>query len=757
MGTPYRNYASKLSIPGKSNDELTYAFHESSLEYHHAPLTLFGVFSIKSTSEQYQILIAETVKNFLEYYRKLQNSDPGMLKQDGVNSREFIFENAIQHTHERVTRALLESQDERGKTQGIDMKKVHFMIGALCEGQLYASVTGSGIHALYIYPVYQKHGFSHYANVDVIHGSRESGESNSSSRLFSSIISGNISIPRSILAVCNSFFLDYISVEQLKQVVTGNPSEAVAPYFQRLMGKINAKNDFCALFLDAHYIPSAAAAHAMQQTASNESMAALNSKEEGTEKILFPAFAAQIKKTIPLLWKGILFCIRTGLPHLIKIAKKFFTQSMHGLQNMRIIQKKKWRNTEKFEKKEKKQADNPLHVLYGNVASFLHTHLHFVHTRLLLLPHTSKSLLFISVLFLTLFGASILIIQKKNTEQKQQRAIESMLQIAEEKNDLAEASLLYDNTEKARALLIETQQAVRDFPLTDTKHAKRYANINERMQTIANRINHITPLKNLTTLTDLATSIQSPEQLALASAHARILLYSSSGTWSVDLSNGTITPIETQTKIPFISCGIELTETSFYICDAEARRIYVLDTNSHSIRPIPLTLAKEETGLDAVALYNQRLYVLTAANGTLFRHRKNKDGFEIGLPIIKNVAFDAEQKASLAIDGNIYILERGEQIMKYASGKQGMFILPLLDPRISKIQKIWTDADTSTLYLLEPAQKRIIVVDKKTRALKAQLVSDTLGTARDFAIIPEKKILLVLSGTTLYQSPLDVK
>jgi len=784
MGTTYRTYAAKLSIPGKSNDELTYTFHESSLEHNHVPLTLFGVFSIKSISEQYQLLIGETVKSFLEYYRKITESTTGTFKQDGINSQEFIFENAIQYTHERVTQALLEAQDERGKIHGIDMKKVHFVIGVLCEGQLYASITGNGIHAIYFYPIYQKHGFSHYANVDVI-GGKEHGEQNTSTRLFSSIISGSVSIPRSILALCNNSFLDYISPEQLKQVVTGNTVESVAPYFQRLLGKINAKNDFCALFLDAHYTRSTGSLH-RQQTASNESMAVLNSKEVGTEKILFPAFAAQIKKIIPLLWRGMLFClhalqktIHTHLPIAIQTLKKSFSQSTQKTKYLSerlisSIQKKHqdtlYQDVPKNIPPPQKHIDQKQFIknIRGNISSLWNTFSQHLLTifknirnrtasQLSILPHTSKSLLFISLIFLALFGASIIIIQKKNTEQKQQRALTTILANAEEKNNLAEASLLYDNTEKARALLIEAQQLLRNFPSQDTKSQERYKKILERMQGITERVHRITPLKNISALADFSSSIQNSDQLKLTVSDSTVLTYTASGAYTVDLLNGAIIPIQTQTKIPSISCSIGLEKTNFYLCDAETNRVYKLDTTSGSIQPIPLSLAKEETALDALALYNHKLYVFTASQGSLFRHKKTVDGFDSGSPLIKNPALISQQSSSFAIDGSIYMLQGGDQILKYTSGKQEPFILPLLEPRITHIQKIWTDSDASALYLLEPSQKRLLVIDKKTRTLKAQLISDTFGSAQDFAIISKKKILLVLSGTTLYQSPLDTK
>jgi hypothetical protein len=226
----------------------------------------------------------------------------------------------------------------------------------------------------------------------------------------------------------------------------------------------------------------------------------------------------------------------------------------------------------------------------------------------------------------------------------------------------------------------------------------------------------------------------------------------------VDFLNGAVIPIQTQTKIPSISCGIALAKTNFYLCDTEARRIYSLDVVSGSIQPIPISLAKEETAINTLAVYNQRIYIFTASQGIVFRHAKTKDGFASGIPIIKNIPVTApQQDTSLTIDGSIFMLQSDEQILKYTSGKKELFILPILDPRVTHIQKIWTDSDIPALYIFEPSQKRILAVDKKTRALKVQFTSNTLDGARDFAIVPEKKLLLVLNGTTLYTSPIDTK
>lgn len=112
---------------------------------------------------------------------------------------------------------------------------------------------------------------------------------------------------------------------------------------------------------------------------------------------------------------------------------------------------------------------------------------------------------------------------------------------------------------------------------------------------------------------------------------------------------------------------------------------------------------------------------------------------------------------SFAIDGNIYVLERDGQIAKYGSGKKELFILPFMDSSPTRIEKLWTDTDISSLYIFEPSQKRILVVDKKTRALKDQLTSDMLASAKEFTILPKKKLLLFSNGTTIYQSPIEIK
>ncbi|MDO8572009.1 MAG: hypothetical protein Q7R79_04995 [bacterium] len=774
MSNHGKTYSAKLSVPGKLSDELSYVF-TNTVEHHNGSILLFGIFHIKSVHEIYQAFIKETVKNFLDYYHKTAQKELTK-NSDGVDPAEFLFENAIQYTNEVITGKLIENEHSEEKRSHFDIKKVHFLVGALSQDQLFFNATGPSMKALLYYPILHKGNFSHYASVNIIESSGESEQD--SHRLFSNVISGNVSMKGSSLVFCNQSVVDYISLDQLKQIITTQPTEKIASHFESLLNRANIRHDFSALFINPHHTPSPAVANSHPQTVSSRSMERLNGRERRTDTVLSPAFKDQMLSLLLKLTKSALAILTallkkswvflSSLPY--KEWGDTILQSLHhaikrktnSVQYQRDSHKKKntpiIESAKKFFNADKKEL---ITVSVKKCASYVRRELQRI-TDLLVIRFTalsivSKSLLALSAVFLLLFVGGLFSVHAKKAGIQKEEQYKARIQSIDQNINLAEGSLIYDDESRAKALLSESESMLKTLHDERSLRIEDEALLRARMKDVLLKMSRIIVIKEPRSLAKLESQIPGLSSLRILSAGGTPVLHTNDAIYTVDTASGKATQLDTQVKLPTISCATAFDKTHYYFCNGDGDKLFVVNTKDTSIKPVSIPFGLEEKKMSAIAFYNARLYTLDTAKGTLYRHPRRGDGFEAGGDWVKEQPSPLTDALGIAIDGTIFVLKSGNTVLQYDSGKPKPFPLPQLEQPISQITKIWTDDEDDVLYLLDAPTKRILAIDKKNFALRAQITSDTFTDLKDFVVNHTKREMTVLNGSEILQFSFDMK
>lgn len=108
---------------------------------------------------------------------------------------------------------------------------------------------------------------------------------------------------------------------------------------------------------------------------------------------------------------------------------------------------------------------------------------------------------------------------------------------------------------------------------------------------------------------------------------------------------------------------------------------------------------------------------------------------------------------SVAVDGNIWLIDKNNLIDRYyASQFQETLILNIFPaPKdFIKILVLPKRGTTSPLYLLEPAQKRIVILDKNGGIIR-QFQSKKFDELLDFSVSDDGKIIYLLNGQKVYK------
>ena len=109
-----------------------------------------------------------------------------------------------------------------------------------------------------------------------------------------------------------------------------------------------------------------------------------------------------------------------------------------------------------------------------------------------------------------------------------------------------------------------------------------------------------------------------------------------------------------------------------------------------------------------------------------------------------------KEAVSIAADGLIWLLNSDSSIKSYYAGQFQNEINLKIFPYIKSISKILTPSNLSNIYLLEPSQKRIIVLDKNGTILE-QLQNDQWTDLLDFAIAPDGKTIYLLNENKILE------
>lgn len=148
---------------------------------------------------------------------------------------------------------------------------------------------------------------------------------------------------------------------------------------------------------------------------------------------------------------------------------------------------------------------------------------------------------------------------------------------------------------------------------------------------------------------------------------------------------------------------------------------------------------------DDFSIFKGNLYFFDKKAGQIVKY-PYKGNFEWGNPefwLKKSII-----GKSIAVDGSVWVLEKNA-ISKYYAGVIQEKIEPDIFPQLEEFSKIFTSS-LPYLYILEPVQKRIIILDKAGQIIK-QFRSESFDNLLDFAVSESGKIIWLLNGMKVYQ------
>lgn len=151
------------------------------------------------------------------------------------------------------------------------------------------------------------------------------------------------------------------------------------------------------------------------------------------------------------------------------------------------------------------------------------------------------------------------------------------------------------------------------------------------------------------------------------------------------------------------------------------------------------------------ASFGSFVYVFNPDKRNIYRYVQEGDTYSdpVGW-LLDPLGVPFESVVSWAIDGDIWIGTEGGQVLRFASGKTTDFtIAGLPESFVSSIQVV-TRENLENVYILEPAQNRLVVLTKEGQFLR-EIKSSSLGAATSLLIDQTGSKAFAVSGSSVFE------
>lgn len=191
--------------------------------------------------------------------------------------------------------------------------------------------------------------------------------------------------------------------------------------------------------------------------------------------------------------------------------------------------------------------------------------------------------------------------------------------------------------------------------------------------------------------------------------------------------------------------------TSFAVSDENDT--YVL--TSTNVQKNGEEIIKNEDGWEkptGISIYNGNVYILDKANGVL-KYSDGSDGFGKS-SYFSGDAPSMSNASGIGIDGSVYIAFSDGSMKKYTKGKEESFTLSGLPTPLNNPKQVVTNADSDNLYILDSGNGRVVVLSKDG-AFKKAYKAEALKTATLIDVREADKKVYVLTGKNLFTLELE--
>ncbi|MDD5164247.1 MAG: hypothetical protein PHF10_02995 [Patescibacteria group bacterium] len=365
-----------------------------------------------------------------------------------------------------------------------------------------------------------------------------------------------------------------------------------------------------------------------------------------------------------------------------------------------------------------------------------------------------KALIGVLVILAVLFVGSLFTIGKKEiTVSKVKQQNQTIEALKTKESDLAVAEV-YKNKETIGKILDEMNELIKKLPQKTQEQKDIYNSYRNKYVEKLNSLYQLTVVDNPLLLTDLTQTNKDIQADSLTNLGNNFYILNSSNNYIYSFDyNKKETQLVNNTSVNtgLLKKFIPL-DNDVLIGWDKSQTIATFNTIDKKLSPSKLEM-NHSSKIQDLGVFNNKLYTLDPESNQIYKYSKTLDGFAKEESWIQDQNIALSDALAMTIDSSIYVAKKTGQILKFYKNKQVEFNLDEIKPTLSmenERTKIFTNADTKYLYLLDGATERLIILSKDGKLVK-QFTSDKFDDLKDFIISKTEDKAFILSGTKIYE------
>ncbi|MFC1598939.1 hypothetical protein ACFL2U_02965 [Patescibacteria group bacterium] len=722
--------------------------------------SLFGILEINTPSKENAQIITQLI-SYLEdyYYDNLENKKADI---------ETAFESALNEVNQKFIQLV---QDKKihlvGNLNEYTIKeKINLVVGVIKDNKLYLSYLNN-IGIFLIHKTKQD-----YKLIDIKKNSEDDEANEDSDKIFQNLIQGEVNAP-DFLVLANSSFLNYVSLERIKKTITSLPIHKAAEYFKNSLLKFEG-NNFASIIIKN----TNGETETVKEPPSLTSITELNSTEFSTEELLAPSFWNKIKaSSIRVISRISILIKKDGQPieELEEIEGEIIEPTdtitkSDTAKNILSPEQTLDKNSVLVFKKYSSKVLGILHSLFiklkkliksllskssvfteklPKLKNYLRLKLSFSGNYLKKIPNLSKILLIVAILLIIIFVYSTSYFKHKQTKVADSQEYQNLINEIEQKKNEADSTIIFGDEDKARDIITDAQSLLNTLPVESQKQKDKHQELNIAIEQVIAKLRHITIIEEPILIADLATEQENNIDIK------NIILDNNTLISFDSLSNNTYqTDLETRETEKIYS---NLSDIGTIVKTKQIEDKLLIYHNKNGFieykdkKFIPIDISLPvNSKITGYATYFNRLYTLDSNSQQIYRHPKGEiNGYTSGNSWVKEDDLDLSNVVAMGIDTNIWLLKKDGQIFKLNKGYKTYFEIKNLEPVLSEPSNLFTNDETNYLYILEPKNRRIVILDKEGNLVN-QYYSEKFDNLKDFAIVEKEKKMFIVNDNKIY-------
>lgn len=188
------------------------------------------------------------------------------------------------------------------------------------------------------------------------------------------------------------------------------------------------------------------------------------------------------------------------------------------------------------------------------------------------------------------------------------------------------------------------------------------------------------------------------------------------------------------------------------LIETQKKNLYEYQPTDKKLTKIKSADSSFEPSVDQ-AVFNDTTYLLDPTNNQIWKYAINSGQTNSKSAYITD-GTSLNNSLSLAIDGSVYVLFKNGQVDEFTKGQKQEFKLDSIPEPFDQIKgalQIYTDPDTTSIYILDKADKRIIEFDKNGQFTHQYILPNNFKDIKSFIVQPKGHNAYVVNKDQIYQ------